>query len=827
MSTGSTKALAEQGVAPLNFIYACSECCASFADVYEGHNESVQGLSDGINPKERLVTKLYLATCCHVFCSRHLEGGGPPFHPAGQRPKAPCPVCTREKGDREVRELYSIRGFNNDEYDPQIPPSWFNAPPIRLDGNGKEMEALRFQYIALIRYCQNTHAARKPIQNALTAAEHNIARLEGLASVEHAKVLSLEQEKQQQLTKNARLEEEVQRLRGLGAEVERYRNLDVSPHDLETFRANKTAIRHYLKLVPFLLEQNEKMRAWLASLGLAMALQPVPNFREMNSDALDSQKLFPETHTGDIGALAERTASSQTAGRSTHTAGREATAPLSPFDQRPLKRQRQDSPHSDKMGIISPTSRDAMPPPPKPISKMQSMRKIIPIVRKKFSQTRSTSPMENVSQSTGTIQMMEHEHWQNASHYRQELRDNFRDGTPYMSGALPIDEHREAVEPHESQLPSRMGIQDRRSVFVLRATSPVEAHTRMNGNQAVQTPTEPSYTYLLDGLSQNEEVKLELKDPRQVNAGVHRDVQLTSEILDIQSEGRPAEVQKKKKKKFWDLAHPFLDQTPQKALSMPQSQMNRHRTGPTEPFDRREYFQTPECPITPAPKRYQHTNHQAESVVSPFFKSSHRQAPLQSTSGLAEPQASSHLSGAFHSQKARMTVGRTDWHEPPSLNGLSFFDSPVNAKNEVIQQPYRHDVAVVYPSSPHVQSCSIDSRGFITRPDVARSPSMDDSAYGSSRRRFNDSRYTKFPTQSAVPLLSFRPSCDRRTTQQYPARPHMAIGRSPVRTRPQWEPLQRAGVRSSRQSFKNIVRGSYAGSTMNLISKRGRRSINR
>jgi hypothetical protein len=72
---------------------------------------------------------------------------GPPFHPEKQRPKAPCPVCIKEKGDSERRELYSIRGFKEDQYDPQIPPSWFNAPPIRLDGNGKEMEALRVSHL--------------------------------------------------------------------------------------------------------------------------------------------------------------------------------------------------------------------------------------------------------------------------------------------------------------------------------------------------------------------------------------------------------------------------------------------------------------------------------------------------------------------------------------------------------------------------------------------------------------------------------------------------------------------------------------------------------
>lgn len=76
MGSTSEKGPMGLGSAPLNFIYSCSLCSATFADVYEGHNESVRGLSDGINPKDRLVTRLFLANCCHVFCSNHLEGGG-------------------------------------------------------------------------------------------------------------------------------------------------------------------------------------------------------------------------------------------------------------------------------------------------------------------------------------------------------------------------------------------------------------------------------------------------------------------------------------------------------------------------------------------------------------------------------------------------------------------------------------------------------------------------------------------------------------------------------------------------------------------------------
>jgi hypothetical protein len=78
MASGSVTVPPGEAAAPLNFIYACSICCYTLSDVYEGHNETVEGFSDGINPKERLVTHLYLASCCHVFCSSHIEGGGEP-----------------------------------------------------------------------------------------------------------------------------------------------------------------------------------------------------------------------------------------------------------------------------------------------------------------------------------------------------------------------------------------------------------------------------------------------------------------------------------------------------------------------------------------------------------------------------------------------------------------------------------------------------------------------------------------------------------------------------------------------------------------------------
>ena len=113
----------------------------------------------------------------------------------------------------------------------------------------------QFQYIALIRYCQNTHATRKPLQEALTDMEKKLASVQDLASKEHAKVVTLQQENDRlrlQKDQFQAMKAEVQRLQGLDEEVAHFR--DVNPKDLATFLANKSAIRHYLKLVPMLVE---------------------------------------------------------------------------------------------------------------------------------------------------------------------------------------------------------------------------------------------------------------------------------------------------------------------------------------------------------------------------------------------------------------------------------------------------------------------------------------------------------------------------------------------------------------------------------------------
>ncbi|KAI4629205.1 uncharacterized protein J4E87_003467 [Alternaria ethzedia] len=616
MSAVSEKGPTELGADPLNFIYACSVCCASFADVYEGHNETVRGLSDGINPKERLVTRLFLASCCHVFCSSHLEGGGPPFHTAGQRPQSPCPVCIKEKGDSEPRDLFSIRGFKKDEYDPNIPLAWFTAPPIRLDGSGKEMEALRFQYIALIRYCQNTYATRKPLQDALTNVEKKLASAQDLASKEHAKVVTLQQENERlrlQKDQFQAMRAEVQRLQGLDEEVAHFR--DVNPKDLATFLANN---------------QNERMQKRLAQLGFAMALEPVPNFKGIDPHAFDSDEASPERSGRSDGKL-RTTASSHTAGRSAHTTGRLGTASSGSFVPRPMKRQRLDSPLPTNTQAGHPSSRDAMPPPPKPMSRMQSMRKMFPSLRKKFSSDRSRSAADGSFEDDADVQMYDNGHWQDVEVSRHPGRDDFRDETPYMSGALPVEQPHQASDVRGSQLLASVGLKDNRPDFTFRASSPVKMDKQSSGHRPVHLPTEPSYIRLMDGLSRDNGMELGLKDPREQTSTDYRNDGRNRQVLPAYRHEHHAE--RADYRRPLDLGHPFMHQSPHRSPASVDARQYPSSDHQTNECTNRAHGMPDLGPTTPAPRRQQNPGHQIESVVSPYFRTGHNQARVHPSPG--------------------------------------------------------------------------------------------------------------------------------------------------------------------------------------------------
>ncbi|KAH8625700.1 hypothetical protein IG631_19579 [Alternaria alternata] len=120
--------------------------------------------------------------------------------------------------------------------------------------SGSTVAAKKWKHCAYIAL-PNAHAIRKPLQQAYTETEQKLANAQELFSKEREKVLSLQQENEQlrlQKDQFGAMKAEVRRLQGLDKEIAHL--CDVNPKDLETFLANKSAIRHYLKLVPMLVE---------------------------------------------------------------------------------------------------------------------------------------------------------------------------------------------------------------------------------------------------------------------------------------------------------------------------------------------------------------------------------------------------------------------------------------------------------------------------------------------------------------------------------------------------------------------------------------------
>ncbi|KAJ4378285.1 hypothetical protein N0V86_005985 [Didymella sp. IMI 355093] len=564
---------------PRNFIYACSICCATFADTYEGHNETVQGLSDGINPKDRLVTKLYLSSCCHVFCGEHIEGGG-------QKPRALCPWCFKENGDATLRDLYSIRGFEDDEHDPQIPSTWFTAPPVNIDIRTKEMEALRFQYLSLARYCIVSYQTRKPLTDALKNAKQQLLTIQNRAAEEHSKVVALQRENEQlraaaqQASEFEALRAELQRLQHLeqdmdqfNADLEAFRRLKIDVRDLDVFRKNKASILQYMKLLPKVVEQNTKMKERLSSLGFAMALEPVPNHTQLTLDDLSEISGIAEAYAEDDRRF-QKSSSTHTAGRSAHTSGYPYTS-----SDRPLKRQRVDSPLPQGMHTDPPSSREMMPPPSKPLSRMRSVRGLFPTIRKKFSSSRS-SPKEHQKKNRD-VQMYDNGQWRDAAEpYTQgdqsSPHDNLRTEPPYMSGALPNEQ-----APQESRLLAGLGRHTNASEFSFRASSPVKMNGGRNEQHPVQMAREPSYLHLMDGLSRDNGVELGLKDPRESSLNHHATQSTVRSPVSTPQNQRQSEEADGQQR--WRLGHAFLHQSPN-APSRPSSQQR------TSPQDRSEGF---------------------------------------------------------------------------------------------------------------------------------------------------------------------------------------------------------------------------------------------
>lgn len=70
-------------------VFSCDICQATVSDVY-ATTEKHKGFHSGSSEEDHgIVTKLWIAECLHIFCGKHLDGGGEcafaqnalPYHP--------------------------------------------------------------------------------------------------------------------------------------------------------------------------------------------------------------------------------------------------------------------------------------------------------------------------------------------------------------------------------------------------------------------------------------------------------------------------------------------------------------------------------------------------------------------------------------------------------------------------------------------------------------------------------------------------------------------------------------------------------------------------
>jgi hypothetical protein len=562
------------------------------------------------------------------------------------------------------------------------------------------------------------------------------------------------------------------------------------------------------------------MQRRLASLGFAMAFEPIPNLKGFDLDALDDDGGMNGHYHGTPGGSMRKATSSHTACKSAHASTNGNAAPSSPFLHRPLKRQRLESPLPKNIQIEPPTSRDAMPPPQKPLSRMRSVRKIIPSLRKKFATGRSTQASDYSERRGGDVQMYEEEEWNGGR--VSTVRDEFDEQMPYMSGALPAEHSSQGPTQRESQLLSSVGVDNNGADFTFRASSPVKMGKKSNSRQASQLPNEPSYIRLMDGLSRNNGFELGLKDPREGNSNTY---QPQEQFRQVKPYGQdPRRYGDTRRQEHWSPEPPSPQQLSREPFLQAASHRGSAHTNRTNHNHNRISQESVQHPVTPAPRRYQQPGQQIESVVSPYVESNNHTLSHFSQPRIAETKDSSNRFAGYRSQKPQIIEPETNWREPRGLNGLSFFESAVTSRYSPNQRSHERQQIDRPPPAPRYQSCNLNSRGFIVRPEAERSPFSRDSAYGSSRPQLAYPVQQQAYSNSAIPFPSFNRSSQSRTGQIPSAMPSIVTGRSPVRTKPQWEALQRMGVRSSRHEFS---KHSYVDPGREFSSSVGRRIVRR
>jgi hypothetical protein len=473
-----------------------------------------------------------------------------------------------------------------------------------------------------------------------------------------------------------------------------------------------------------------------------------------------------------------------------------------------------------------------MPPPKKPLSRIKSMKNLFPAIREKLSHGRLSPALNGDKTSETDVQMYDNGYWDSVNRpVKHSNKDNswkrhgIRWETPYMSGALPVNQPSRPTEYQLPQLRSHDEVHGEQADFTFRMSSPV----KQPGVHANNLPTERSYIRLMDDLSRDTGLELGLQDPRKSASSIQQPSLQSRQMHNAHRS--PVHQRETEEPKRWSFGHAFLHQSPQGAPSSAYQHPNPLRSNPIDMDPRQSHDGFLMEASAPAPNQFQQSQPRGDSVVSPYFKSSsHNPQPFPRV-GVAERGNSSIHSDVYPYRSPRPTAVQAGCHEPRSLNGLSFFDSPHNTANE----PIAHQLEpLAYKAPPRQQYPTYQSRnlnplGFIKRPKTRRSPFLDDSAYGSSLDHPSCSRQTQKSLQHSIPFPSLsRPSNTRAAPLPSSMPSIVSIHRSPVRTsHSQWRRLASTGVRSSRNASSHIQNNTLVSPSNNVFTSSGRRRVRR
>jgi hypothetical protein len=78
------KSVSTSPVTVEQIIFSCDVCQAVVSDIY-AKKDSDQGFSSGDGDGDGIVVRLWMGDCTHIFCGKHLDGGGESVPPASTR----------------------------------------------------------------------------------------------------------------------------------------------------------------------------------------------------------------------------------------------------------------------------------------------------------------------------------------------------------------------------------------------------------------------------------------------------------------------------------------------------------------------------------------------------------------------------------------------------------------------------------------------------------------------------------------------------------------------------------------------------------------------